>query len=447
MRPAKSLVLLFAAALMPAQASAQLVGDTSPEVRRPYRGLFGSLSDPNAPQSLVLSASLFGAYDDNLLGGERSRPTADPSRLISGYYGGAQSALSYLRATDAYNVGLDVGALYRYYPDQSYGAPTYNESFNVGTGLWHRARLNVNQGFVYTPNYRLNLLPGIAGIGNPPGAGEIDNPDDGALDPDLDLFKSPAYRHHAGVSFSQSIKRRSDFHGGYRFRYVDFTEDAQQDFKSHAVSVGFSHRLTSHASLKIGYGRRTSDNLAGTRAVHNIDAGVDYSRAISLSRRTMFAFSTGSAMQVSDRLEAVSDPRTRFHFIGSARLIHEIGRTWTAAAAYRRSLNLREGFDQPLITDAVTSTLGGLVTRRLNLSVSAGWVRAAGTLDGRTAYDAITASTQAQYALNRFLAVFARYFYYDYEFADVAALDPSLGPSAQRNGVRVGVTTTLPLIR
>ena len=441
--PAKSLVWLFAAALMPAQASAQLVGNDSPEMRRPYRGLFGSSADSQAPQSLVFNASLYGAYDDDITGGEGSRPTTDPSQRISGYYAGAQSSLGYTRTSDAYNMGLNLGAQYRYYPDQSYGAPSYHESFNMGTDLWEHARVSVNQGFAYTPNYRVNLFPAIDGS---------DNPDAGAADPDLDLYQQTAYRHAAAVSFSQSIKRRSEFNAGVRFRYVDFIEDGTEDFRSNAFSVGFRQRMTSHATLRLGYGRHTSegvnsDDLDSTHVVHNIDAGVDYSRAISLSRRTMFSFSTGSALQVAERIDETSDPRTLFHFIGGAHLVHELGRTWTANAAYRRSLNLREDFDQPVLTDAVTGTIGGLVTRRLTLSFAVGWVNAHGTVDKRAAYQALTASTQAQYALNRSLAVFARYFYYDYEFTDVASLDPGLPPSAQRNGVRVGITTTIPLIR
>ncbi len=132
--PAKSLVWLFAAALMPAQASAQLVGDDSPEMRRPYRGLFGSSSDPQAPQSLMFNGSLYGAWDDDITGGEGSRPSTDPSQRISGYYAGAQASLGYTRTRDAYNMGLNLGAQYRYYPDQSYGAPSYHESFNHRDG-------------------------------------------------------------------------------------------------------------------------------------------------------------------------------------------------------------------------------------------------------------------------------------------------------------------------
>ena len=114
--PAKSLVFLFAAALMPSQASAQLVGDDSPEMRRPYRGLFGGRTDPQAPQSLILDTSLYGAYDDDLAGGEGSRPI-NPSDTISGYYFGFRTDASYARRTDGYTLNVNGGVQVQHYPD------------------------------------------------------------------------------------------------------------------------------------------------------------------------------------------------------------------------------------------------------------------------------------------------------------------------------------------
>ena len=437
--PAKSLVLLFAAALLPSSVSAQLVGDDSPELRRPYRGLFGSSTDPRAPQSLVFNASLYGAYDDDLTGrGEGSRP--HPSETISGYYAGFQSNAEYSRKTDGYTLGMDGGVQVHRYFDQSYTAPAYFQGITYDTRLWGRARLALTERFLHTPNYRVNLLPATGPVGD-------DNPDAGSGDPDLDLFRLKANRYLGVAAFSQPLGRRSELTAFYDIRYVDFNAGDREDFRTNGFAFGFSHRITSHAALRLGYGRRTSSNLQAGSDIHRIDAGVDYSRAISLSRRTSLAFSTGSAVQMADSTQLARPTRTQFHFIGSARLQHEIGRTWTAAASYRRALNVREGFDQPLMTDAVAATLGGLISRRLEMTINAGFVDASGTIDTRTAYQAFSASTNLQYALNRGVAIFARYFYYDYEFSDQAALESGLAVAAQRNGVRVGITTTLPLIR
>src|SRR5262245_42287365 len=90
---------LLAAVLIPADVSAQLIGENEPppeSMRRPYRGLFGSPGDPQTPQSLILSASLFGAYDDNVASGllEGSN-NIDPRLQESGTYSGANVGLNY----------------------------------------------------------------------------------------------------------------------------------------------------------------------------------------------------------------------------------------------------------------------------------------------------------------------------------------------------------------
>jgi hypothetical protein len=438
--PAKSLVLLLAAALMPSQVSAQLVGaDETAAERRPYRGIFGSFGDPNTPQSLMLNSSLFGGYDDDLLSGEGGRPTADPSRQISGVYGGAQSNLSYKRIADRFTIAAQAGAMVRYYPDQSHSVPVYHESFHLGTRLWSGAGLNFDQRFVYSPNYRLNMFVRADGTEDPDAGIESDS--------DLDLSQSEAYRHAGGVSFSQDLGPRTALHASYNIRMVDFVSDAQTDFRTEGAAVGFSYRMNSHVSLRLGYGRRWADHMEDIREVFNLDIGLDYSKAVSLSRRTRLSFSTGSAISASDRLESEADPRTRFHVIGAARLVHELGRSWTAGASYRRSMNFREGFDEPLMADAVTGTIGGLISRETNFHLNVAYVNAIGVENQRTGYEAFTVNTQLQYALNRYAAMFVRYFFYDYNLNARSAVEQGVPPAGKRSGVRFGITTTLPLIR
>ena len=438
--PAKTLVLVFAAALMPSQVSAQLVGadDTAAE-RRPYRGIFGGFTDPNTPQSLVLNSSLFGGYDDDLLSGDSSRPSGDPAKRLSGFYGGAQTNLAYTRNADRFNFGGQAGAQLRYYPDQSYTAEVYSESAHLGAGLWRGANLNVDQRFAYSPNYRLNMFIRADGVEDPDAG--IDS------DTDLDLYQSTAYRYGGGISLSQDLGSRSSIHVGYNIRFVDFKDAQQTDFRTEAAAVGYSYRMNSHVSLRVGYGRRWADHIEDIKEVFNLDIGLDYSKAVSLSRRTRLAFSTGSAISASDRVENDADPRTRFHLIGAARLVHEIGRTWTAGASYRRSMNFREGFDEPLMADAVSATIGGLITRELTFSLNTGYVNATGVENQRTGYQAFTTNTQLQYAVNQFVAAFVRYFYYDYTFSARSALEQGIPPNGRRNGVKFGIQTTLPFIR
>jgi hypothetical protein len=100
---------LLAALAVPATTSAQ----SGSEARRPYRGLFGGPADPLKRQSLVLTASLFGAYDDNVLAGIRNRDRSNDWRhRRSGFYAGAVSGLQYSAAHNGrrWNAAVTAGS-------------------------------------------------------------------------------------------------------------------------------------------------------------------------------------------------------------------------------------------------------------------------------------------------------------------------------------------------
>lgn len=445
-----AVVWLCAAALMPAEVSAQLIGSDSPppeSVRRPYRGLFGGFVDPNSPQSLVLSGSLFGAYDDNVTAGVIGNQRIDPRLQRSGAYYGATAGLNYSLSKSlervAFGLGSGVSAsTYQVDGDNSI-VPHANVSGNLSYSLARRTSISLSQQVVYSRYYRFLLFPSLIGAD-----------DDGALlgDPDLELFARTALRYGTNVGFTRGLGARSSLSLGYNFGSVDYRDDEYLDWRNQSASISFDRRLTSHATLQLGYGYRVAQVRGadrGSREAHDLNVGVAYSRALSFSRRTSFAFSTGSAILVRDDLTVPgTDPHTRFHLLGNATLTHEIGRTWTAQAAYNRGLLFREGFDDPFFTDALSASIGGLVTRRLDLSSMARWSFAALDRSGPgNQHDSFAVSAQARYALSQFLALFARYVYYQYEFGENVQLDPGLARSLDRQGIRIGVTASLPLIR
>jgi hypothetical protein len=434
---------------MPAEAFAQLTGSDSPppaSVRRPYRGLFGNSDDPNTPQSLVLSASLYGAHDDNVSAGLSGRETFDPRLQRSGEYYGATTALAYSLAKNvgraSFGVNSGVGASGYYYDERRSVVPHGQVSASASLPLGRRNTVHLNQQVAYTRYYRFLLFPSPLG-----------GDDDGALagDPDVELFARPAVRYGTSVGFSHSFGSRSSLSFTYNHHYVDYLEDEFAGWRSQGAGIHYDRRLTAHATLNLGYGYNVGSSIDGERRdreVHNLNVGLNYSRALSISRRTSISFSTGSAILVRDDLNLPgTDPRANFRLLGNAQLTHELGRTWTAQAAYHRGLMFREGFDDPFLTDGVTAAVGGFVTRRLDLSVVGRWSLA--TLDraGRNGHDSMAASAQARFALAQFVALFARYVYYEYEFDADVPLDSGLPRSLDRRGVRVGITASLPLIR
>lgn len=458
-------VWLIAAALMPAVVSAQSGGEGGPQpadVRRPYRGIFNGLSTPNSPQSLVFSGALYGAYDDNVLNGLTQQIGRNWWLQESGHYVGATAGLDYLFTRNGSRVdfGANAGAHGRYYRSEELSSflPEYRAGADLAVAMTKSTQLRLGHDVLYSHSYRFFALSPF----------EDAQVAEGLIvsDPALDLLRLAAVRNSSDVTVSQELGRHASFSVGYHLRAVNFRDDdvpdedepdlrdgQLRDYTTQAgtARIDYNRPFTAHATLNLGYGIRVSDSEQGTgepRAVHDIRAGVSYSRALSISRRTFFSFATGSAAAVSDDLsEPEAGRQTHFRLTGNANLRHEIGRTWTASAGYFRGFDFREGYNEPFFTEGATAGLGGLITRRLSFSAVGTWSLSTLQREGRTGQDSFTATVQSTYALSRFLALFANYVYYKYDFEEDVPLDPRFPRALDRQGIRVGITTSIPIIR
>ncbi len=90
----------------------------------------------------------------------------------------------------------------------------------------------------------------------------------------------------------------------------------------------------------------------------------------------------------------------------------------------------------------------GLLSRRLKFSAGADYSFGNIGVDTDEGFEAVTANAGVTYALSRRMAAFARYVYYSYSFdGRVAPLEPTLPSEMRRQGVRVGLTLSVPVIR
>ncbi|CAN5349197.1 hypothetical protein BH23ACI1_BH23ACI1_32120 [soil metagenome] len=449
--------LLVAVVLAPQPAFAQPVAqEPAPaEERRPFRGIFARPSDPSGRHSLVFSGSLFAAYDDNVLAGLTDGRLGGWRYQRSGRYAGATAGLNYgfAHSGERVSFGARTGAQVRYYDrgDDSQTSAYYNGALNMDARLTRSTTLSASQAAGFSPGYSF-IFPGLAGD---EGLVDVDLP----ADPDLELFRLEALHLNSRVALTQRLGRGTSLSGGWNYRQVNFRGEEQpgsrfRDYSTHAAfaRLGYQRGLTQYSSLNLGYGIRVSDRRDRSgqpRMLHNVQAGINYGRPLSISRRTSFSFSTGSAIAVRENLSSPDGGRrTTARLTGNASLVHELGRTWTARATYRRGLTFREGFDNEFFfTDSLGVDVGGLVTRRLSASAAGAWSFARLDRPGRNRQTAFSGTAQATYALGRYLGLFARYFYYYYEFCDDVPLDPRLPRALERHGVRAGVTTSIPLIR
>ncbi len=417
-------LMFFAASSVAAQAS-------RPE--RPYRGLFAS-GIGDAEQSLVISFQLGAGYDDNILADEGI--SQDMRRAKPGSFGTASAGLAWSYNTPRVTAGAAAGTSARLRRGNSFADTIYaghSASASLATSLWRGSRVSVGQSVAYQPYFVFRLLPSL---------------DDETLAPSIDEAHEFAVTGDDTLSYgtragwSQRLSRRGSLAVGYG-RYATDFGGGRADFTSQSASAHYRHSLAQGLGARAGYTRRISDSDAEGRSsvrVHSIDAGIDYNRALSFSRRTTLSFATGTSA-VSDAVD------TRYHVTGSAHLVHEIGRTWAAALAYNRSVQFIDVFHEATLADAAVASVNGMFSRQLGFHSMAGITFAhPGQRSRRSDFDTYLATAGVSYGITRNLAVGVDYSFYRYAFAAQAELPAGFSRTMNRQSVRAYLSLWAPLV-
>lgn len=423
---------------MVATVSAQMV-----PAQRPYRGLFGgNEADPNRRHSLDLQATLSGGYDGNAAA-DAHGGVGDPRfQRSSGFYGGALALGYTYHAGEATVSATASGTLRRYTKLDELVTEAYGAGVGVTAPLSRRTSVTAHQSISWSPYFQLGLLPPVF------------SPELGAVvGPNLDLVVSrwQAWSSYSTATLSHRFTQRSTLNLHYNRTSTDFEDTELPSVRQQFAGIAYGYGLTRNATLRLGYGYRRGDygasQLARTPEGHTIDAGVDYSRALSFSRRTTLSFATGSTV-LRTQDQSAPDARTDLFATGHVTLGHQMGRTWTASLSYARQVRFVYGFDEPILSDAVLAALGGYLGYRTNVAVQASW--SSGQVSPRrelNTFGTYLASASIRHALSRFVALDANYFFYRYDFDRAAGLPSGLAPALDRQGVRVGLVVWLPLLR
>ncbi|HSK08254.1 MAG TPA: hypothetical protein VK911_01660 [Vicinamibacterales bacterium] len=428
---------------------------------RPYRGLFGgNAADPTSNKSLDLNVSFYGAYDDNVLAdrGQQGGGFIDPRVQKSGGYGGGDLSLGFGARGERASLNLSGSTSYRYYPSMdSLTGFNYSGSAGFSLRLSGRTTFRASESIGYSRFYSFGSFPGLA----PQVPGDLI-----ATSTDFSLVERPAVSLFTSAALDHRLTQRATFTANYHLRHVDYREE-DRPLRDWGGGAGLSYRLSRRASARLGYHYRrgTYGLYYGGRPIegHDIDVGVDYSRSLSISRRTTFGFSTGSSIYRTfdpgyEPAEGGSggstNPadyrlRTRYMLTGNAFLNREIGRTWNARLNYNRGLHFVEGFPEPFFSDMVTMGVGGQAGRRTSITLSGAYT------DGEMGWAAVrsrnyemyTGTAGIQVAVTRMTALYVNYFYYHYQFDEGVPMPPGMGRGLDRNGIRGGLTLWLPLLR
>jgi hypothetical protein len=425
-------------------------GDEASTLTRPFRGLFG-LGD-SGRTGVDVSGSIYGGYDENLLGTLPGQ-TVDPRFQRSGSYAGANSRLSvnWRGERSSVNGWGSVGS--NYYPDYRRPfAPIYTGGIGVIRPFGERNTLFARATATYTPYVLSGFVPDLPSL-DPLPVEPVE------VDPGTTVSGRTLGRYSTFVGSSRRLSRKATINLQYGYSFTDYS-DVSRQYSQHYGSISFQRQLTRHARLRIGYGYRAVhnqalgglvDDSALDREMHDIDAGVDYTRSftLSMSRRTSVSFSTGSSFFTGSSISdaGVSErSRTRFHVTGSATLAHEMGRTWRLSAIYARSAGFSDLVFEPVTSDSVSASLSGLIGRRNEVSFRASTSRGnVGANRANNSFNTYVAHGQWRRALTRFLAAQVSYLYYDHDFGESVRLPLGFPHAVNRNGVRAGLTVFFPL--
>jgi hypothetical protein len=425
-------------ALLSLAEAPTLLGQQAPQPAGPFRGLFGP--DPTSAgshQSLDVTASVLGGYDDNVYP-EGAPPDIDPGLQMGAGFASVQAEMAYVRRGRHISFNLSGGGAYRYYPSRPdvNGATPWVFATLSGS-LGRRTTFSLSQGAAYTPYYGFGVFPGLAASLTPAQAfvGSAD----------YALYRRPSLTYTTAAGLDRSLSQRSSMSAIYTFRYVDF-QHSNQSLKDQTIGATFFRRMGQDFGFHVGYAYRRGDfgieSFAG-RVIegHDINAGIDYNRALDRARRTTFGFSSGSTITVTPL-------QNYYNVLGSAYLNRSLGRTWNVRFDYRRGLQFVQGFERPFFTDSASLSTGGYVGPRLDVSGSAGYTTGGlGFGVFAQGFGTLTGTGRVRVALVRHVALFAEYFYFHYLFDQGTVLPVGVARGLDRQGVRGGVTFWVPLLR
>jgi hypothetical protein len=442
-----STVLLVVAAMVCGATPAVSQTTDLPPVRG---GLFGGDDVARrARHKLDFSLSLVEANDSDTPAEVRGIAPVDT--LIGGYSTMLMGTTDYHWEGSRVQVGATSSSVLRRYSElQDLRTVSYSGGVGLSARLGARTTLLANQTVAYSPSYLYGLFPGY-GVRKPGDA--VPTAADYAVD------DSESFAYGTTVGLTHGLTRRSRVSATGDFQYTDYVHKTGnlQDLNSKGIRGDLSHNLSRNASLRVGYRYRTGAFGYGFGGIgsglqtteHGVEAGVDYSRPISATRRMIFGFSVGSSTADTPVATAgeVSEGRL-IRLSGAGSIGWQFARGWQTRASFRRGVEYIAQLSQPVYADGFSTDIEGFLTSRLDITASARYSTGASALyRSALTFDTYGADVRVRYALTRSLAVYGQYLYYFYDFQQATTLPTGIPPGLERNGVRAGLTVWVPALR
>ena len=437
-------------------ARAQFGPAQGPRSERPYHGLFAG-DTGSASQLLTFGATFATGYDSDIYASQyiEGRPPGAYGGSTTFLTGSAQLGYSLVKSRVAFSAGGGIGI--GHYPGlQDDTLSRQNAQVGVSYQLGRHSIFSAGQSESYQPLFFYAFLPISVSAAQvspvfDPGATTIADtavpPINGNQPAISDAIVAPTAEYYlaseSDVGFTQGLTKDLSLGLAYIYRRSD-SQSGQRDFTASNASARLNYIINKGLAAHAGYGYNDSYYAyTGTEPSryygHTVDAGVDYSKRLSFSRRTTFAFSTGTAF-INDGVQ------THFAVTGNAQLTHEMGRSWVTGLSYVRAVSYVETFRAPALSDSLVAALDGSLSRNVQFGSAVGYTRGNVGFTANNYFNSTFATAGLQVGLTRNWALSVDYAYYRYLFASGVLLPAGMGPNSSRQSIRAAINFWQPLI-
>jgi hypothetical protein len=434
----KRLPLSLAAAFC---LAAQAASAQTYRPERPYRGLFAP-PNPDAHHQLDVTWSAATAYDGDVTA-DSGLPSS-PATAVGGGWGSAELTGKYQYRGRRASLHASVSGRDRYYPQfGKLSAFDHGADLGVAANLTRTTRVAASAALIDQPFYQLSLVTNVASLEPSPG-----------LDPIDSLAKTQSRSYTGAGEISQGLGAASAVVLAYGYRYTQLPGTGAAPFQSQLITGTFTRTLTRRVLFNLGYGTgRTEGGLmltpspadappAGTQVVtRNLDFGLVYTRPLSRSRHMTYSFASGVGTVADLGVDS-------YRVMLDGGVTRELGRAWAMGATYHRGLAFLDGIAAPSYADAARLRLGGLISKRCELSLAAGYSKGQiGLVQDQGGFTTYSGTADFRVALGRGLAIVLGYTSYHYDFSDDVVIGSALQQARHRQSVRIGLSGWLPLVR
>jgi hypothetical protein len=386
-------------------------------------------------RALDLSLSLATAYDDDLTEGQGA---AGVQPQVGGEFSDVSALLSFRRAAPHVRMNGRAATSLRHYPSLN---RLVGSSHSAGTDfsfdVTRRTTLHASVDGTHVSEFAFDTISRQSGLGN--AALVSTGLEATALD-------GARVSYGAATQLTRKIGLRSMLSlnlGARANERRTFDESVNEE----TVGGYFGHQAGRYTSIGFGYSHRTSlQRLGGqTRPISGDDlqVGMEHRWRHARQRRTVVSLSIGPSLVRSTVDSRAGDSGDRLGLVGSAAISHDMSRSWNLGASFRRAGGSIDG----VRSDSASVDLRGLLSRRTDLTLSAGYLGTDIALGaGDSQYTTLFGSSRVQLALSRTIAFYAQYVFYDYDLGTAIPLVAAgLQQQQQRRGIRAGLTLWMPL--